>query len=154
MRLILACASIDAASRRNQISSAIILTMSILKIYRSHALQQTLDEITHPVQVVYRVVDEPQPDTLAALDDLLALTPHLSVSTQPAPTAVADRLVVRGPKGPELIFTGAPVGTELAALVSAIVVAGRGDSGLLPQTRQVLAQLPAPVRLEVFTTPT
>jgi hypothetical protein len=53
-----------------------------------------------------------------------------------------------------LIFTGAPVGTELAALVSAIVVAGRGDSGLAPATRQALAGLRQPVHLEVFTTPT
>jgi hypothetical protein len=62
--------------------------------------------------------------------------------------------MVRSQARRELVFVGAPLGLELAALVSAIIVAGRGDSGLLPKTRQALACLQVPVHLEVFTTPT
>ncbi|MCL4301399.1 MAG: hypothetical protein KJ077_37205 [Anaerolineae bacterium] len=129
--------------------------MSILKIYQGAALQQALAEIVAPVEVIYFAVDQPEPDTLAALADLMALTAQLSVTTQPAGLTVpADRVVVRSQAGRELVFVGAPLGLELAALVSAIIVAGRGDSGLLPATRQALARLQSLVHLEVFTTPT
>lgn len=129
--------------------------MSILKIYQGQALQQALQEITSPVEVIYFAVDQPEPDTLTALSDLRALAPHLVVTTTPAgPIAPADRVIVRSRAGRELVFVGAPIGLELAALVSAIIVAGRDDSGLLPKTRQALAHLPAPLHLEVFTTPT
>lgn len=129
--------------------------MALLKIYGGQALQATLNEIVFPVLVTYLALDTPEPDTLAALEDLRALTPHLSVATAPAdPEAPADRVTVQGSQGPALAFMGAPVGTELAALVSAIVVAGRGTSGLAPATRHALAGLSHPVRLEIFTTPT
>ena len=88
------------------------------------------------------------------LADLMALTPHVSTAVEPNPLAEADRVIVQGEHGPGLVFIGAPVGTELAALVSAVVVVGRGDSGLSDQTRQALAHLPGPLHLEVFTTPT
>jgi hypothetical protein len=68
--------------------------------------------------------------------------------------ALADRVTVQGAAPQELVFAGPPAGTELAALVSAIVVAGRGDSGLSPHIRQSLAELSQAVHLEVFTTPT
>ena len=127
--------------------------MSILKIYHGQALQITLDEIVWPVEVRYLAVAQPEPDTLAALEELMALTPHLSVSTRHQQDAEADRVIVRSERGPELIFIGAPLGTELASLVSAIVVAGRGASGLSRQTRYALADLREPVYVEVFTTP-
>jgi alkyl hydroperoxide reductase subunit AhpF len=128
--------------------------MSLLKIYQGQALQQALAEIVQPVQVTYVAFDQPEPDTLQALADLIQLTPYLSIDTHLEPTAKADRVIVRGGSGSELVFVGAPLGTELPALVSAIVVAGRGDSGLASQTRQALANLRRPVHLEVFTTPT
>jgi alkyl hydroperoxide reductase subunit AhpF len=127
--------------------------MSILKIYHGQALQMTLDEIIFPVEVRYLAVAQPEPDTLAALADLMTLTPHLSVATYKQQVGEADQVVVRSERGPELIFVGAPLGTELASLVSAIVVAGRGDSGLSRQTKQALADLSEPVYVEVFTTP-
>jgi alkyl hydroperoxide reductase subunit AhpF len=129
--------------------------MSILKIYRGQALRQALKEIKQPVAAIYFALEQPEADTLAALSELMALTQHLSVTTQPAEShAPADRLVVRSHSGRELVFVGAPLGLELAALVSAIIVSGRGDSGLLPETRQALAQLHTPLKLEIFTTPT
>lgn len=128
--------------------------MSILRIYQGQALQVTLDEITSPVEVTYLALDRPEPDIVAALDTLMNLTAYLSLNTRQVPKGKADRVIVRGERGGELVFVGAPIGTELAALVSAIVVAGRGDSGLSAQTRQVLADLSGPVHLQVFTTPT
>jgi alkyl hydroperoxide reductase subunit AhpF len=128
--------------------------MSLLKIYRGQALQQALAEIVWPVEVSYVAVDRPEPDTLAALDELQRLTPHLAVATRFEPETEADRIIVKSGQGGELVFVGPPVGAELAALVSAIVVAGRGDSGLSQPSRQALAALPGPVQVEVFTAPT
>lgn len=128
--------------------------MPILKIYQGQALQAALAEITSPVRVTYTALDQPEPDTMAALADLKALTPYLSVRVDQDSSVEADRLVVRAEAGRELVFVGAPIGMELAALVAAIVVAGRGQSGLAPETRQALVNLPTPVHLEVFTTPT
>ena len=128
--------------------------MSILKIYRGQALQNILNEIVAPVEVMYMAIETPEVDTLTALDELAALTPYLSVTARDGQAGEADRVIVRGKRGGEMVFAGAPIGTELAALVSAIVVAGRGDSGLSAQTRQVLANLRSPVHLQVFTTPT
>lgn len=128
--------------------------MSIMKIYRGQALQQALNEIAAPVEVIYAAIETPAGDTLAALAELMALTPYLSLTTHEGQAGEADRVVVRGERGGEMVFSGAPIGTELAALVSAIVVAGRGDSGLSAPTRERLARLPGPVHLQVFTTPT
>jgi alkyl hydroperoxide reductase subunit AhpF len=113
-----------------------------------------LQEIISPVQVDYMTPDQPEPDLLGALADLKTLTPHLLTRVKQDSTLEVDRLVVQGENSRELIFVGAPLGLELAALISAIVVAGRNDSGLSPETRETLADLPAPVHLEVFTTPT
>jgi alkyl hydroperoxide reductase subunit AhpF len=128
--------------------------MPILKIYQGQALQATLAEITSPVQVSYSALDQPEPDISAALADLKALIPYLSVNIATDSTLEADRLVVQAEDGRALIFVGAPIGMELAALVAAIVIAGRGYSGLAPETQQALVNLSAPVHLEVFTTPT
>lgn len=128
--------------------------MPILKIYQGQALQAALAEMTAPVQVIYTALDEPEPDTMTALADLMALSPFLSVSVSQDPGADVDRLVVQPEAGREMVFLGAPVGLELAALVAAIVVVGRGHAGLTPETQHALVNLPAPVHLEVFTTPT
>lgn len=128
--------------------------MSLLKIYQGRAIQAALSAIVSPVQVDYAALDQPEPDTLAALVDLQTLTPYLSVNVSQEPTLAADRLAVRGANGRDLVFIGAPLGTELAALVSAIIVAGRGESGLAQASRETLARLSTPVYLQVFTTPT
>jgi alkyl hydroperoxide reductase subunit AhpF len=129
--------------------------MALLKIYGGQALQVTLNEIVSAVQVTYYALESPEPDTIAALADLQALTPLLSFTVAPAsPEAAADRVTVQGASSSELVFLGPPVGTELAALVSAIVVAGRGSSGLSSETQAALTAIEQPIHMEVFTTPT
>jgi hypothetical protein len=59
--------------------------MALLKIYGGQALQATLNEIISPVQVTYQAVETPEADTITALEDLQALTPHLSFTVAPAP---------------------------------------------------------------------
>jgi alkyl hydroperoxide reductase subunit AhpF len=51
-------------------------------------------------------------------------------------------------------FYGLPAGYEFASLLDAILAVSSGDSGLSPGTREKLAGVTQPVRLEVFVTPT
>ena len=49
---------------------------------------------------------------------------------------------------------GMPAGYEFGAMIDAILAVSNGDSGLTPATRAALAELPGPVHLQVFSTPT
>ncbi len=51
-------------------------------------------------------------------------------------------------------FYGVPSGYEFISLVGDILDVSRGDSGLLPATRDALKQLTRSIYLQVFTTPT
>ena len=52
-------------------------------------------------------------------------------------------------------FLGAPSGYEFLSFVDALVLAGTDDSGLSPESRQLIAQhVSAPMELLVFVTPT
>ena len=62
--------------------------------------------------------------------------------------------VIRNGKDYGIRFFGLPAGYEFAALLDAILAVSDGDSGLLPESREKLAQLTPPLHLQVFTTPT
>lgn len=51
-------------------------------------------------------------------------------------------------------FYGVPSGYEFMSLIGAILDVSSGDSGLAPETRELVAQVTAPTHLQVFTTPT
>lgn len=112
-----------------------------------------LAEIVKPVQVIYLALDQPAADTVEALADLTALTPHVTFEVQQATTGEVDQVIIRAENGPALRFVGPPLGTEIAAMVSAVVVAGRGYAGLSAATQAVLARLTGPMHMQVFTTP-
>jgi glutaredoxin-like protein len=62
--------------------------------------------------------------------------------------------VIRNGKDYGIRFYGLPAGFEFSALLDAILIVSKGDSGLRPETREKLAQLTQPLHLQVFTTPT
>jgi hypothetical protein len=128
--------------------------MSILKIQGGSAVRAALAEVVKPVRLTYLALDRPEPDTIEALTTLQALTPYLTVDVQQEPAGEVDRIIVGKKNRPQLIFVGPPVGTELAALVSAVIVAGRDYSGLSATTQKTLARVNSPVHLQIFTTPT
>jgi alkyl hydroperoxide reductase subunit AhpF len=127
--------------------------MSILKIYGGQAMQTALAEIVKPVQVIYLTLDQPAPDTIQALADLSALAPYVSIDVQQEPAAEVDQVIIRAENGRELRFVGPPLGTEIAAMVSVVVVAGRGYSGLSTTTRAALTSLTSPKLVQIFSTP-
>ena len=62
--------------------------------------------------------------------------------------------VIRDGKDYGIRFFGVPAGYEFVTLLDAILAVSEGDSGLLFESREKLAQLTQPLHLQVFTTPT
>jgi glutaredoxin-like protein len=51
-------------------------------------------------------------------------------------------------------FFGIPSGYEFTSIIEAVTAISKGESGLQPKTKEVLAGLAEPVHLQVFVTPT
>ena len=51
-------------------------------------------------------------------------------------------------------FYGIPSGYEFSSLIEDLRMLGRGDAGLAPPTRDTIAKITRPVRIQVFVTPT
>ena len=62
-------------------------------------------------------------------------------------------MIIRAENGRTLRFVGPPLGAEIAAMVSAVVVAGQGYAGLSAATQAALTRLTSPVHVQIFTTP-
>ncbi len=63
-------------------------------------------------------------------------------------------VVVEGAKDYGIRFYGIPLGYEFSALLEAIKDAGRGTTGLAPETKAALAAIQQPLHLQVYVTPT
>jgi len=61
-------------------------------------------------------------------------------------------IVVEGEKDYGVRFYGVPFGYEFASLLEAIQSVSAGDSGLAPESREMLAGLKEPLHLQVFVT--
>jgi alkyl hydroperoxide reductase subunit AhpF len=51
-------------------------------------------------------------------------------------------------------FYGLPTGYEFGSLIDSILLVSNGESGLSAETKKALAELPKPVHVQVFSTPT
>jgi glutaredoxin-like protein len=105
-------------------------------------------------------------DTRAIVDEVAALSPHLSVETQDidgvaagvdhVPTIVVLRQVDGAFVDVGVRLVGAPLEHELTALADAILTVGSGDpgAGLSAESLARLSALSRPVHIQVFSTPT
>ncbi|MFO7675414.1 MAG: thioredoxin family protein [bacterium] len=95
-------------------------------------------------------------EEVAGLSDRLSLEVHdLVLESEPARRYGVDKvpaLCVVGADDPGIRFFGVPSGYEYTSLLAAIDAVGRADSSLSPQTRARLAELAAPVGIQVFVT--
>lgn len=62
--------------------------------------------------------------------------------------------VVMGKKDYGIRFFGIPSGYEFTSLIESVVMVSQGDSGLSPESREMLKGITEPVHLQVFVTPT
>jgi alkyl hydroperoxide reductase subunit AhpF len=108
-------------------------------------------------------------DTRQLLDELVALSDKLSLTSYDLEREAeiarryrvdkAPAIVITGRDGEQSVdygmrFYGIPAGHEFSALIQALVLVSEGDSGLQQETRQFLGELTQPVHLQVFSTPT
>ncbi|PYM05239.1 MAG: hypothetical protein DMD82_11830 [Candidatus Rokuibacteriota bacterium] len=63
-------------------------------------------------------------------------------------------IAVEGARDYGIRFFGIPSGYEFTNLIDSIVVASTGEPDLSAETKTALAELPAPVHIRVFSTPT
>ncbi len=63
-------------------------------------------------------------------------------------------IAVEGARDYGIRFFGIPAGYEFTNLIDAIIVASTGEPALTAETRTALEELPEPVHIRVFSTPT
>jgi alkyl hydroperoxide reductase subunit AhpF len=97
-------------------------------------------------------------EELSKISDKLSLeTYNLLIDKEKASEYAIDKVpatVIRNGKDYGIRFFGLPAGYEFSALLDAIMLVSKGDSGLHPDSREKLSQLTEPLHLQVFSTPT
>lgn len=131
-------------------------------------LRQEFQGLVNPVRLVVfsqALADPESAQVKRLVEELAALDPRLSAETA---NFVLDKdkvdalgiaripavAIVGADKDYGIRFYGMPSGYEFGTLVEAILDVSHGESGLADETRAALAQLPRPVHLQVFSTPT
>ena len=130
-------------------------------------IRQRLEGMTTPVKLVHFTQElnlEYGREARQLLEELAQISDQLSLETynflinkEKAAEYAIDKVpatVIRNSKDFGIRFFGLPAGYEFSVLIDGILAASKGDSGLLPETREKLAQLNQPLHLQVFTTPT
>ena len=130
-------------------------------------IRKRLQEVVNPVTIVHFTQElnlELGAETLQLMKELAPLSDKLSLQVfnfQLDREMVAEfgvdsvpATVITNSKDYGIRFYGLPAGYEFSTLLDAILAVSKRDSGLLPASRTKLAQLNAPLHLEVFVTPT
>jgi glutaredoxin-like protein len=144
--------------------------MPLLSDQDQQTVRRHLAEITRPVTVLFFTQTIGAPETALAtrqiIDEVAALNDQITVEEA---NFVLDReraaqygidqipaiVLLRDGEDTRIRFFGAPAGYEFMSFVEALILAGTGDSGLSPDSRQVIAdEVKEPLDVLVFVTPT
>ncbi len=130
-------------------------------------IQTRFENLDHPVKLINFTQDQECmycAETHKLMEEVAGLSDKISLEVfdfvtdkEQVKKYSIDKIpatVVEGPRDYGIRFFGVPSGYEFGTLVEAVILASNGDSGLKPETREALAQLPEPVHLQVFVTPT
>ena len=130
-------------------------------------IREQLKGMVNPVRLVHFTQElnlEYGREAKELLHDLAALSEKLSVEVynfQLDREKVAEYKVDKVPatvvcdgRASGIRFYGLPAGYEFTNLLDAVLSVSSGESGLSQETKQRLAQITEPVRLQVFVTPT
>jgi len=143
--------------------------MPLLSDQDQQTVRGHLAAIDTPVTLLLFTQTIGGPETALAtkqiLDEIAALNEHVTVAEanfvldrDRAAQYGVDRIpaivVLANGEDTEIRFFGAPAGYEFMSLVEAVIAAGTGDSGLSPESRQLIAeQATGPIDIKVFVTP-
>jgi len=139
-------------------------------------VQQVRDvfkELSHPVEVIFFASQtqncEYCEQTLQLLNEVVILSDLLTVQERDLQEDAELAAQYGVDKVPAMVFTtrdgdhlfdyrirffGIPLGSEFTTFINDLLLVSRRDSGLSVETRRFLRELPKPVHLEVFVTPT
>ena len=135
-------------------------------------IREIFTQLKQPVQVLYfgkQTGCEYCAETLQLTQEVTAISDKLSLSVYDLEKDArlaeqynvdkAPALVLTGKDGDQVVdygirFAGIPSGHEFGSLIHSLILVSGRDSGLNPQTRQMLSALKKPVHLQVFVTPT
>ncbi|HTS67414.1 MAG TPA: hypothetical protein VMO17_00405 [Terriglobia bacterium] len=130
-------------------------------------IHQRLEGMTSPVKLIHFTQElnlEYGREARQLLEELAQISDKLSLETynflidkDKAAEYAIDKVpatVIRNSKDYGIRFFGLPAGYEFSVLIDGILAASKGDSGLLPESREKLARISQPLHLQVFTTPT
>ncbi len=148
------------------------MTEKMLNDDITRQVTEFFQQLQEPVEVLYfgRKDDcDYCDDTRLLLEELVETSDKLALNTYDLDDDAglaeqyrvdkAPGIVIAGRDGDQILdygirYSGIPAGSEFSSLINTMVLVSSRDSGLDPQTRQVLAGLKKPVHLQVFVTPT
>jgi glutaredoxin-like protein len=148
------------------------MTENLLNDDITRQVTEFFQQMQEPVEVLYfgRKDDcDYCDDTRQLLEELVETSDKLALSAYDLidDAGMAEQyrvdkvpgIVIAGRDGDQILdygirYSGIPAGHEFSSLINTMVLVSSRDSGLDPQTRQVLAGLKKPVHLQVFVTPT
>jgi len=135
-------------------------------------IRDVFEGLTHPVHLMFFGSKENCDycdDTRQLVEEVVAINELLSLNIYDV-EADADLarlynvdktpgLVIAAKEGDQVTdfgirLAGIPSGHEFSSLIQDILIVSARDSGLSPQTREMLKSLESPVLLQVFVTPT
>jgi hypothetical protein len=144
--------------------------MSLLSEQDRQTVRTHLSAITRPVTLLFfsQTIGEPETALIArqvlgevaSLNDLVTLEEANLVldgerAAQYGIEQIPAIVLLRDGEDTRMRFLGAPAGYEFMSLVEAVILAGSDDSGLAPESRELIAQhVTAPTEILVFVTPT
>ncbi len=135
-------------------------------------VREAFGSLTNPVQVLFFGSKENCDycnDTRQLLEEVVAISEmlNLSVYDMDADADIAKHynvdkapgIVIAAKEGDQITdlgvrMAGIPSGHEFSSLIQDLILVSSRDSGLNPQTREMLKALTKPVLLQVFVTPT
>jgi alkyl hydroperoxide reductase subunit AhpF len=131
-------------------------------------LKQEFERLKEPVRLVVfsQALADPESEQvrrlveeLGGLDERIRVQSHNYVlDKEPVEALGIARIPAIAILGAEkdygIRFYGLPTAYEFGTLIDGILDVSSGDSGLAPETRAALAELPRNVHLQVFSTPT
>jgi glutaredoxin-like protein len=135
-------------------------------------VSEFFQQVQEPVQVIFfekKSDCEYCGETRQMVEEVTALSDkiHLSIYDLEDDQAIAGQykvdkapgIVIAGRDGEQVLdygirFTGIPSGHEFSSLIHDMILVSGRDSGLSPQTKEILKGLDKPVHLQVFVTPT
>jgi alkyl hydroperoxide reductase subunit AhpF len=143
--------------------------MALLSEQDRQVVRAHLAELAHDVTLLLftQTIGGPETAIIAKqiLDELASLSERLTIEEvnfvlerERAATYGVDKIpaivVLRDGEDTRMRFFGAPAGYEFMSLVEAVIVAGGDQSGLTDESKKLIADITAPVSIEVFVTPT